>query len=140
MTWRFCGRIWKTMMLVQVNRFAAREEPFIEDSKTKKKIMQKDFQVHNTRSKGRSLNWLEFYLWVSFRSLLSLGFLLLFVSFLICFCCFAASFLRRFWSMSPSPFVLVFFYLYIFRVLHLVYHPQIFLLKKNNLLIKHKLN
>ena len=32
------------------------EEPFIEVSKSKKKSVQKHFQVHNTRSKGRTPN------------------------------------------------------------------------------------
>ncbi|RHN46607.1 hypothetical protein MtrunA17_Chr7g0244041 [Medicago truncatula] len=36
-----------------LNRSATREEPFIEVSKSKKKIVQKGFQVHNMRSKGR---------------------------------------------------------------------------------------
>ncbi|RHN56251.1 hypothetical protein MtrunA17_Chr5g0427441 [Medicago truncatula] len=35
------------------NHFAIKEEPFIEVSKSKKKIVQKGFQIHNTRSKGR---------------------------------------------------------------------------------------
>jgi hypothetical protein len=35
------------------NRSVAIEEPFIEVSKKKKKNVQKGFQVHNTRSKGR---------------------------------------------------------------------------------------
>lgn len=35
------------------NRSVAIEEPFIEVSKRKKKNVQKGFQVHNTRSKGR---------------------------------------------------------------------------------------
>ncbi|KEH27699.1 hypothetical protein MTR_5g029545 [Medicago truncatula] len=38
------------------NRSLAREEPFIEVSKSKKKKVQKGFQVHNTRSKGRPPN------------------------------------------------------------------------------------
>ena len=38
------------------NRSLAREEPFIEVSKSKKEKVQKGFQVHNTRSKGRPLN------------------------------------------------------------------------------------
>jgi hypothetical protein len=96
------------------NRAATSEEPFtVVVSKAKKKNMQKGFQVHNTRSRGRHPDWVFSYsCFILFLFGLLFIFILLFFFFLFygfdpyLFCFFVG---EVFGLCPPSLFVVIFF-------------------------------